>query len=67
MARGRPPGRTCRRNRAEEILRTYLYQGRAVAYCCAYVDLRPIDARQFTRQPDLWVHLPVRDYWAHSS
>lgn len=54
-------------DRAEEILRTYLYQGRAVAYCCAYVDVGPIDARAFTGRPDLWVHLPVRDYWARSS
>jgi hypothetical protein len=54
-------------DRAEEILRTYLYQGRAVAYCCAYVDLRPIGARPFTGQPDLWAHLPARDYWAHTS
>jgi len=44
-------------DRAEEILRTYLYQGAAVAYCCAYVDVRPIDARPFTGQPDLWVRV----------
>jgi hypothetical protein len=52
---------------AEEILRTYLYQHKAVAYCCAYAGLRPTDARAFTGPPDLWVRLPVRDYWEHSS
>jgi len=52
---------------AEEILRTYLYQNKAVAYCCAYAGLKPRDARPFTGQPDLWVQLPVRDYWAHNS
>lgn len=33
--------------------------GRAVAYCCAYVDVRPVDSRPFTGRPDLWVRLPV--------
>lgn len=51
---------------AEEILRTYLYRHKAVAYCCAYAGLKPTDARAFTGPPDLWVQLPVRDYWAHS-
>ena len=51
---------------AEEILRTYLYRHRAVAYCCAYAGLKPTDARPFTGPPDLWVHLPARDYWSHS-
>ena len=48
---------------AEEILRTFLYRHRAVAYCCAYAGVRPVDARAFTGPPDLWVRLPDRDYW----
>jgi hypothetical protein len=51
---------------AEEILRTYLYQHKAVAYCCAYAGLRLTDARPFTGPPDLWARLPPRDYWSHS-
>lgn len=38
---------------AEEILRTYLYRHKAVAYCCAYAGLKPTDARPFTGPPDL--------------
>lgn len=49
---------------AEEVLRTYLYRGKAVAYCCAYVGLQPRDARAFTGPPDLWVRLPPGDYWS---
>ncbi|WP_197698914.1 hypothetical protein [Micromonospora inositola] len=52
---------------AEDILRTYLYRHKAVAYCCAYAGLKPTDARPFTGPPDLWLQLPVRDYWAHGS
>lgn len=48
---------------AEEILRAYLYRDQPVAYCCAYAGLKPADARPFTGWPDLWVELPVRDYW----
>jgi len=51
---------------AEEILRTYLFRHQALAYCCAFAGLKPTDARPFTGPPDLWVQLPVRDYWAHS-
>ncbi|MCM0675235.1 hypothetical protein NCC78_11130 [Micromonospora phytophila] len=51
---------------ADEILRTYLYRHKAVAYCCAYAGLKPTEARPFTGPPDLWVQLPVRDYWTHS-
>ncbi|TDC43877.1 ankyrin repeat domain-containing protein [Micromonospora sp. KC213] len=50
---------------AEEILRTYLYQGNALAYCCAYVGLALTDARPFTGSPDLWVQLPPGDYWSY--
>jgi hypothetical protein len=51
---------------AEEILRTYLYRHRAVAYCCAYAGLRLTDAHPVTGPPGLWVRLPVRDYWSHN-
>ncbi|MBG0814919.1 ankyrin repeat domain-containing protein [Planomonospora sp. ID82291] len=46
---------------AEEILATYLYHGRAVAYCFAGAGLRPTDARSITEQPDMWLRLPERD------
>lgn len=49
---------------ADEILRTYLYRNRALAYCCACAGLTPTDARAFTGPFDLWVKLPVRDYYA---
>jgi len=49
---------------AEEILFTYLYRQRAVAYCCAYAGLKLTDARPFTGPPDAWVQLPARDYWS---
>jgi Ankyrin repeats (3 copies) len=54
-------GWSARDDPAEEILRTYLYRDKAVAYCCAYVGLRPTDARAFTGPPDLWVRMPPRD------
>ncbi|WP_067137778.1 ankyrin repeat domain-containing protein [Microtetraspora malaysiensis] len=47
---------------ALEILTTFLYQGHAVAYCCARAGLRLPDARAFTGTPDMWVRLPG-DYW----
>ncbi|MEV4291867.1 ankyrin repeat domain-containing protein [Nonomuraea bangladeshensis] len=47
----------------EEILATYLYNGHAVAYCCARMGLRLTDARAITGPPDMWVRLPERDWW----
>jgi hypothetical protein len=41
-----------------------LYEGHAIAYCFAYVDLKPTDARAITGPPDAWLRLPDRDYWA---
>ncbi|MFC6021484.1 ankyrin repeat domain-containing protein [Plantactinospora solaniradicis] len=51
---------------ADEILRTYLYRHKAVAYCCAYAGLKLADARPVTGPPDLWVELPPRNYWSQS-
>lgn len=48
-----------------EVLRTFLYQHHAIAYSCAYAGVRPADARPFT-EPDRWVRLPARDWWANS-
>jgi len=48
---------------SEEILAAYLYQGHAVAYCCARTGLRPTDARAITGAPDVWLRLPDRDWW----
>ncbi|MCA2211583.1 ankyrin repeat domain-containing protein [Jidongwangia harbinensis] len=50
---------------AAEVLRVFLYQNHAVEYCCAYAGVRPADARPFT-EPDRWVRLPARDWWAVS-
>ncbi|MBF9128816.1 ankyrin repeat domain-containing protein [Plantactinospora sp. S1510] len=49
---------------ADEILRTYLFRYRAIAYCCAYAGLRLTDARPVTGPPDRWVELPSGDYWS---
>ncbi|WP_367047587.1 ankyrin repeat domain-containing protein [Streptomyces sp. Je 1-332] len=45
------------------VLAAYLYHHNAVAYSCAYVGLRPTDARAVTGPPDLWLKLPRRGYW----
>ncbi|WP_182905114.1 ankyrin repeat domain-containing protein [Microbispora sp. H13382] len=47
---------------AEEILNSYLFRGRAIAYCCAGAGLRLADADAVER-PGMWVRLPERDYW----
>lgn len=49
----------------EEVLASYLYQYNAVAYSCAFAQLRLVDARAVIGPPDLWVQLPQRDYWKH--
>ncbi|MET9291074.1 ankyrin repeat domain-containing protein [Streptomyces sp. NPDC003077] len=48
---------------SEEVLTSYLYRYNAVAYSCAFVGLRPTDARAVVGPPDIWVELPKRDYW----
>ena len=35
-----------------------LYEDHAIAYCFAYVDLKPVDARSITGPPDLWLRVP---------
>ncbi|WP_281897948.1 ankyrin repeat domain-containing protein [Phytohabitans aurantiacus] len=50
---------------AAEVLRTFLYRNHAIEYCCAYAGVRPTDARPFL-EPDRWVRLPARDWWAIS-
>ncbi|NML55256.1 ankyrin repeat domain-containing protein [Streptomyces sp. R302] len=49
----------------EEVLTSYLYHHRAVAYACAFAGLRPTDARAVLGPPDLWIELPDSDYWNH--
>ncbi|MFI9589951.1 ankyrin repeat domain-containing protein [Nonomuraea sp. NPDC052265] len=46
---------------SDEVLTAFLYQGEAVAYCCAYAGLRLTDARPVLGPPDIWLHLPPRD------
>jgi hypothetical protein len=50
---------------AEDILRTYLYQGRPTAYCYGYAGVMPLDDRPIADVPDFWVRLPDRDYWGY--
>jgi hypothetical protein len=47
----------------DEVLASYLYQERAVAYCCAYAGLRLVDARAVTGPADVWLRLPHAGYW----
>jgi hypothetical protein len=47
---------------ADEVLFEYLLQGKPVAYACAYVGLRPTDARAVAGPPDGWFRLPPGDY-----
>ena len=58
-----PGGDPWEGNTAEEVLLSYLYRHRVPAYSCAYVGLRPPDARAVTGPADVWVLLPDRDYW----
>ncbi|MEV6600078.1 hypothetical protein AB0M36_24970 [Actinoplanes sp. NPDC051346] len=48
---------------SDEVLLSYLYRSSPAAYACAYVGLRPPDARPVTGPSDTWVLLPERDYW----
>lgn len=57
-----PGGAPYERDSTSEVLLAHLYAHNAVAYCCAYVGLRPENARAFT-EPDRWLLLPDRDYW----
>ncbi|WP_367132658.1 MULTISPECIES: ankyrin repeat domain-containing protein [Streptomyces] len=47
---------------SEDVLLAYLYRDHPVAHACAWVGLRPTDARAITGQPDAWVELPEGDY-----
>ncbi|MDG4809366.1 hypothetical protein O7634_21685 [Micromonospora sp. WMMD1120] len=49
------------------VLLSYLYPLQAPAYACAFVGLRPVDARCVTGPADHWVLLPDRDYWARET
>ncbi|GAA1017718.1 hypothetical protein Aple_024730 [Acrocarpospora pleiomorpha] len=48
---------------SDEVLASYLYQRKAVAYCCARAGLRLPDARAIIGPPDMWVKLPQQDHW----
>lgn len=45
-----------------EVLLAHLYEGEAVAFCCAYAGLRPADDKAFT-EPDRWLLLPDIEFW----
>ncbi|WP_392895423.1 ankyrin repeat domain-containing protein [Streptomyces sp. LN699] len=45
----------------DEVLASYLYRHRAVAYACGFTGLRLTDARAVAGPPDAWVELPRRD------
>ncbi|MDX8035470.1 hypothetical protein SK803_35135 [Lentzea sp. BCCO 10_0856] len=57
-----PGGSPSEADTTSEVLLAHLYAHDAVAYCCAYVGLRPEDDRAFT-EPNRWLLLPDRDYW----
>jgi hypothetical protein len=57
-----PGGDPSANDSKSDVLLAHLYAHHAVAYCCAYVGLRPEDAKAFT-DPDQWLLLPDRDYW----
>lgn len=44
------------------MLLAHLYDGEAVAYCCAYAGLRPENDKAFT-EPDRWLLLPDIEFW----
>ncbi len=52
-----PGGWAGERDGTMEVLMAYLYDGKAVAYCCAYAGLRPRNVKAFT-EPDQWILLP---------
>ncbi|MEW1698252.1 ankyrin repeat domain-containing protein [Streptomyces sp. NPDC091278] len=60
-----PGGGPYENDTPEEVLNSYLYQHRAVAYSCAFAGLRPTDARAVLGPPDVWVELPDHDFWNH--
>jgi hypothetical protein len=47
----------------DNVLLAYLYEGHAVAYCFAFVGLRPTDTRSVTGPPDVWIRVSERDYF----
>ena len=49
----------------EDILLTYLYQGRPTARCYAQAGIRPPENGLPDDPPGFWVRLPDRDYWAY--
>lgn len=53
-----PGGGPNERDSTAEVLLAYLYAHKAVAYCCAYVGLRPKNSKAFT-EPDQWILLPA--------
>ncbi|KND33789.1 ankyrin repeat domain-containing protein [Streptomyces acidiscabies] len=58
-----PGGGPNRGGGPEEVLASYLYHVKPMAYACAWAGLRPEDARAFVGPPDRWAQLPDRDYW----
>ncbi|RAS62512.1 ankyrin repeat protein [Lentzea atacamensis] len=57
-----PGGGPGERDSTFEVLLAHLYAHKAVAYCCAYVGLRPKNDKAFT-DPDRWLLLPDIDFW----
>ena len=58
-----PGGGPDEHERGRDALLAQLYEDHALAYCFAYVGLRPIDGRAVGGPPDSWIRLPTRDYW----
>jgi hypothetical protein len=51
-------GQTLPEDPPEEVLRTFLYQGHPIPYCCNYAGLHLTETRAFSGPPDLWLQLP---------
>ncbi|MEU6082944.1 ankyrin repeat domain-containing protein [Streptomyces sp. NPDC047108] len=56
-----PGGSPAADSSPEEVLASYLYRHDAVAFACAYAELRLPDARAVVGPPDHWVELPNHD------
>jgi hypothetical protein len=52
-----PGGGVEEEDEGRDALLARLYESEPVAFCCAYVGLRPTDSRAF-KSPDLWLRLP---------
>lgn len=48
---------------SEGVPLSFLYQGDAIGYTCAFAGVRPADTSPITGPPGIWARLPERNYW----